>query len=178
MTHKKGVSMTKKSAPTIERTLVLLKPDAVKRGLMGKIIERFENAGLKIIGMKMTRPSKEIALAHYTEDLAKRRGQHIRDMMVDFIKSSPILAIAIEGHNAIENVRMMAGDTEPKTAQPGTIRGDFSHISFAGANAQKKVVQNIIHASANKKDAKKELYVWFNENELFDYKTVHEIHTF
>ncbi|MFH1749742.1 MAG: nucleoside-diphosphate kinase [bacterium] len=165
-------------AKTIERTLVLLKPDTVKRCLIGRIIERFENAGLKIIGMKMTRATKEMALAHYTEDIAKRRGQHVRDILVDFIKDSPVVAIAIEGHNAIENVRMMAGDTEPKSAQPGTIRGDFSHISFAGADAQKKVVQNIIHASSDKKDAKRELYVWFNDNELFDYQTVHEIHTF
>ena len=170
--------MAKKSAPTIERTLVLLKPDTVKRGLIGRIIQRFEDTGLKIVGMKMAQATDRMALAHYTEDIAKRRGQHVRDLLVDFIKGSPVVALVIEGHNAIENVRMMAGETEPKSARPGTIRGDFSHISFAGADAQKKVVQNIVHASSDAKDAKREIYVWFNDNELFDYHTVHEIHTF
>ena len=86
--------------------------------------------------------------------------------------------MCLEGVNAIENVRKIVGDTEPLKAQPGTIRGDFSHVSFAYANGKKIVVRNVIHASANEKDAKYEVRLWFKEKELHSYKTVHEKHVF
>ena len=161
----------------VEKTLVLIKPDGVKRGLVGRILSRFEDAGLKIIAMKLRQSDEAHALKHYTEDIEKRRGKKVRDMLVDFLKSGPVLAIVLEGVNAIENVRKMVGATEPKSAAPGTIRGDFSHISFAYADAKGKVVENLIHSSSDAADAEREVWLWFNEDEICAYKTVHEAHT-
>lgn len=161
----------------MERTLVLIKPDGVKRQLIGRILQRFEDAGMKVIAMKLRQVAEAQALGHYTEDLAKRRGEHIRKRMVDFLQTGPVLAFVIEGVNAIENVRKIVGATEPKAAQPGTIRGDFSHVSFAHADAQGKGVENLIHASSDAVDAEREVWVWFNEDEIVSYQTVHEVHT-
>lgn len=161
----------------IERTLVLIKPDGVERGLIGKIIARFEDVGFKIVGMKLVKIDEKTALEHYDEDVAKRRGEHIRKYNVDFLTSGPTLAIVVEGVNAIENVRKICGTTEPKTALPGTIRGDFSHVSYGHSDSQKQVIKNIIHASADKGYAKKEIDIWFKGEELIDYKSVHEVHT-
>lgn len=161
----------------LERTLVLLKPDAVKRGLMGEIISRFEKAGLKIVGMKLKWADAEKAGKHYTEDIAQRRGEKVRQVLLDFITTGPVLAFVVEGIAAIENVRMMAGETEPKSAAPGSIRGDYSHVSFKHADEEGKAVENIIHASSDADDAQREIYLWFNDDELYDYKTVHEAHT-
>jgi len=161
----------------LEKTLVLIKPDGVKRGLMGRILGRFEDAGMKIIAMKMRQSDEAHALRHYNEDLEKRRGKKVRDLMVDFIKSGPVLAFVVEGVNAIENVRKIVGATEPKAAAPGTIRGDFAHISFDYADKKGKVVENLIHASSDATDAEREVWLWFNEDEICEYKTVHETHT-
>ncbi len=162
----------------LERTLVLIKPDGVKRGLMGRIVSRFEDAGLKVVAMKLKQTDEAHALKHYTEDLAIRRGQAVRDRMVDFLKTGPVLAFVLEGVNAIENVRKMVGATEPKSAAPGTIRGDFSHVSYAHADEQGKGVENLIHASADQTDASREVPLWFAKDEMATYKTVHEAHTF
>jgi nucleoside-diphosphate kinase len=160
----------------VERTLVLIKPDGVQRGLIGKIIGRFEDAGLKIIGMKMVWVNEEFARKHYTEDLEKRRGKHVRDYMTDFIKSGPVVAYVLEGVDAIENVRKMVGATEPKAAVPGTIRGDFAHVSYSHCDEKKQGVRNLIHASSDKKDAEYEVSLWFKSEELHSYKTVHDVH--
>ncbi|MBI2574838.1 nucleoside-diphosphate kinase [Candidatus Woesearchaeota archaeon] len=162
----------------IEKTLVLIKPDGVQRGLVGRILARFEDAGLKIAGLKMKWADKEFAMRHYTEDLAKRRGGHVRKSMVEFISSGPVVAIALEGVNAIENVRKMTGDTEPRAALPGTIRGDYSHVSYAYADSKKSPVKNIIHASSSKKDAEYEIALWFDRKELHSYRTANEDHIF
>ncbi len=162
----------------MQRTLVLIKPDGVQRSLMGRIISRFEDAGLKIIGMKMVWSDKEQASKHYTEDIAKRRGEKVRNLLLDFIQEGPILAMAIEGVNAIENVRKIVGGTEPKSAPPGTIRGDFAHVSFAYADDKEVAVKNLIHASSDEKDASHELKLWFSEGELHTYKTVHDMHLY
>lgn len=162
----------------IEKTLVLLKPDAVKRGLMGEILARFEKAGLKIVAMRLAWSNADKAMKHYTEDISIRRGEKVRNYLVDFITSGPVLAFVVEGVDAIENVRMMVGPTEPKAAPPGTIRGDYSHISYQHADVEEKVVANIIHASADKNDADREIYVWFNDDEIYNYKTVYETLTF
>lgn len=161
----------------VEKTLVLLKPDTVERGLMGRIISRFEDAGFKIVAMKMVKPTKETALDHYDEDIAKRHGEHMRRYNVDFLVSGPVLAMVIEGVNAIENVRKYCGTTEPKASPPGTIRGDFSHMSYAHADEKEHVVKNVIHASADPEYAEKEIRIWFNPEELINYNVVHEIHT-
>ncbi|MDQ5938907.1 MAG: nucleoside-diphosphate kinase, partial [Patescibacteria group bacterium] len=118
----------------IERSLVLLKPDAIHRGLVGDILHRFERTGLKMIGLKMVWSDKDTAMKHYTEDLAKRRGEKVRELMISMITSGPIVAIAIEGIEAVEVIRKMVGDTEPKKAAPGTIRGDYAHVSYGYAD--------------------------------------------
>ena len=161
----------------IERTLVIIKPDGVKRGLIGPILTRFENAGMKIVGMKFRWITEDHAMQHYTEDLAIRRGQKIRERMGDFIKSGPGLAFVLEGVDEIENVRKMIGATEPKSAQPGTIRGDYAHVSFNHSDAKGTTAENLIHASSDSKDAEREVWLWFNEDEIYNYQTVHEAHT-
>ncbi len=162
----------------IESTLVLLKPDAVQRALVGEIISRFERVGLKIVGLKLVWVDENFALKHYTEDLAKRRGEEVRKMMVKFLQEGPVVALAIEGVEAVENVRKMVGPTEPKAALPGTIRGDYAHVCFSYADQKKMVVRNLIHASGNKEDAKYEVPLWFDKKELHGYKTVHDVHLF
>jgi nucleoside-diphosphate kinase len=160
----------------IERTLVLIKPDGVQRALVGRIIQRFEDAGMKMAGLKMVWADEEYAKKHYTEDISRRRGEHVRKYLLDFITEGPIIAFVLEGVNAIENVRKMVGATEPKAAQPGTIRGDFSHTSYAYCDDKKMVVKNLIHASADAEDAQREITVWFSKHELHSYKTVNDIH--
>ncbi|MFH1210827.1 MAG: nucleoside-diphosphate kinase [archaeon] len=160
----------------IQKTLVLIKPDGVERGLTGEIIHRLERKGLKIIALKMVWVDKELALQHYDEDITRRRGEKVRKQLVDFVTSGPIIAMVLEGVEAIENVRTICGVTEPKAAQPGTIRGDFSPISFRYADSKEIVVKNTIHASANEQDAEKEIKLWFTEKEMHSYENVHEKH--
>ena len=158
----------------MERTFVLLKPDAVQRGIIGRIISRFEDVGLKIIGMKMIWMDKKSAKKHYKEHIKKSfyKGLEV------FITEGPIIAICIEGLHAIEAVRKIVGETEPKKALPGTIRGDFAHHSYAYTDKKGIAIKNLIHASGNSKDAKAEIELWFDKKELHSYKTVHEKHVF
>jgi nucleoside-diphosphate kinase len=160
----------------IERTLVLIKPDGVERGLIGEIISRFEKRGFKIVGMKMVRVNKELAMKHYTEDISKRRGEIVRKKLMDFVVNNHVIAICLEGVDAVENIRKMVGDTEPKTALPGTIRGDYSHMSYKYADDKRMAIPNLVHASANKEEAEKEISLWFSQEELFSYKSVHDKH--
>jgi len=159
-----------------EQTLVLIKPDGVERGLVGAIISRFEQAGLKIAALKLTRVDRDFALKHYS-DLAARRGEEISRLMVDFLVSGPVVALVLEGVESIALVRKMVGETEPKAAQPGTIRGDFAHVSYGYANAKGIAVKNIVHASSSKEDAAREIPLWFSGDEIFTYEAVHERHT-
>ena len=161
----------------MERTLVLLKPDAVDRGLIGEIITRFEKVGLKIAGLKMLQAGKEHASKHYTEDLAKRRGQHVRDLMIEMLTSGPVVAVCLEGVEAVDIVRKMVGTTEPKAAAPGTIRGDYSHVSFKHADEKKMGVYNLVHASGSVEEAPVEIAVWFAAEELHEYKPGYTKHT-
>lgn len=162
----------------LQQTLVLVKPDGVARGLTGEVIKRFEQRGLKIVALKLVRIAMDHAKQHYTEDITKRRGEKVRTMLLDFITEGPVVAMIIEGVDAIENVRKITGETESKSASPGTIRGDFSHISFSHADAKEIPVRNIIHASENKADAKHEVALWFSLDELCDYKRTDEPHVF
>jgi len=159
----------------MQRTLVLVKPEGVKRLLVGKIIQRFEDAGLKIIGMKQVWADKEFAKKHYTEDISQRRGEKVREQLLDYIIEGPVIAMVLEGSSAVENVRKIVGGTEPKSAPPGTIRGDFAHISFALADSQEKPVKNLIHASGNKEEAKSEVELWFKPEELHSYQTLTDL---
>jgi nucleoside-diphosphate kinase len=161
----------------IQRTLVLLKPDALDRGIIGEIVQRFERVGLTIVGLKLLVSEQDTARMHYTEDLAKRRGEAVRKMMLDMITSGPIVAIALEGVGAITVVRKMVGATEPATAAPGTIRGDYAHVSFAHADEKGIGIFNLIHASSDENDATAELGVWFRPEELVEYAPQYTKHT-
>lgn len=156
----------------IQRTLVLIKPEGVQRNLIGKILTRFEDAGLKVVGMKMVWVDKEFASKHYTEDIAERRGEKVREQLLKYIVEGPVVAFVLEGSSAIDNVRKIVGGTEPKSAPPGTIRGDYAHVSFAYADQKEVAVKNLIHASGDEKDAKHEIALWFKPEELHTYKTV------
>lgn len=159
----------------IEQTLVLIKPDGVQRGLIGEVIKRFEQRGLKIVGMKMVDVNKSLAENHYTEEIEKKHGKKVRTYLIKYLTSGPIIAMVIYGSSAISTVRKIVGNTYPGEAEIGTIRGDFAHVS---KKYVKKFQQgkNLIHASANKKDAKYELSLWFSIDEIHDYKLAAEEH--
>lgn len=164
----------------MERTLVVLKPDAVQRGLVGEVISRFEKAGLKIIGLKMLSPDEKHYHHHYETigKIASRRSQEIYERNMEFMMLGPVIALVIEGVEAISQVRKMAGDTEPKSALPGTIRGDYAHLSYDHVNTKSlKGLANIIHASADAADAGQEIKLWFTPEELHSYRLAHEHHT-
>jgi nucleoside-diphosphate kinase len=158
---------------TVERTLVLLKPDAVARGLMGRVIQRFEDAGLKIVGIKMRQMDADFSRLHYF-DLEERFGKSVFDVTAAFMQQGPVVAMVIEGVEAVANVRKLVGPTFPNQAPPGTIRGDFSHTSKAYTEAQHKVAANLIHASGNADEAKYEVELWFGADDLFEYQTLAE----
>lgn len=162
----------------LQQTLVLVKPDGVQRGLSGEVIKRFEQRGLKVIALKMVWADKEFSKKHYTEDITKRRGEKVRNMLLDYITSGPVVAMVIEGIDAIENVRKICGPTESKAAMPGTIRGDFSHISYDYADKKGIAIKNIVHSSGNEEDAKHEISLWFTKKEIHSYKRSDEEHTF
>lgn len=162
----------------IEQTLVLVKPDGLQRGLVGEIIKRFEQRGLKIVALKLTKVDKDFSQKHYTKDIEKRRGKKVRNLLIDYITSEPVVAMIVEGVDAVENVRKIAGETESKSASPGTIRGDFSHVSFNHADEKEIVVKNLVHASANKEEAKQEVALWFSIDEIHSYKRSDEDHVF
>ncbi|MFT4250680.1 MAG: nucleoside-diphosphate kinase [Candidatus Woesearchaeota archaeon] len=182
-----------------EKTLVLLKPDAVQRGLIGEIISRFERCGLKIVGMKMQYASPELAGEHYAEDeewmktvgskmkesYAKKGveiketemeiGAKVRNQLMDFISMSPVIALCLEGHNAVKHVRKLVGATAPSDSAPGTIRGDFSFETYQMADNLKRPIQNLIHASGEVEEAKREVPVWFDEEEIFEWEHLEEV---
>jgi len=152
----------------IQRTLVLLKPDAMDRGIVGEIISRFERVGANIVGLKLLVSEQDTASQHYTDDITKRRGEHVRQLLIDMLTSGPIIAICVEGVEIVEVVRKMVGETEPRVAAPGTIRGDYSHVSYKHADEKEIAVFNLIHASANPEEAETEIGVWFKPEELYD----------
>ena len=154
----------------MQRTLVLLKPDAIKRGLIGEILQRFERTGLKLIGMKQVWVDKDFARKHYSEHVKK----DFYKTLEDFLTSGPVIALCIEGINSVEVVRKMVGSTEPGKALPGTIRGDYAHLSNEWVNKHNKPMPNLIHASDSAENAKKEAELWFKKEELHSYKTVYE----
>jgi len=158
-----------------EKTLILIKPDGLARQLIGKIISKFEDSGLKIIGMKLTQASEELALKHYRNDISKKHGEKVRNSLIKYIKEGPIVAIVLEGIDGIHVTRKIVGSTYPNESLPGTIRGDFAHISKDYANKNEINIRNLIHASENKEDSDIEIALWFKPDELLTYKTVHDI---
>ena len=142
----------------IEKTLVIIKPDAINRGLLGEIVHRFERKGLKIVAMKMIQLKDKILEDHYA---------HIKDKFFfpgvkQFMQSSPVVVMVIDGFEAVEVVRMMCGPTKASIAAPGTIRGDYAL----------SVQSNVVHTSDSKDAAKKEIKRFFNDNEILEYKKI------
>lgn len=189
--------------PKQETTLVLIKPDGVKRGLTGEILRRIELRGLKIVGLEMITPSRQELDTHYPKDEAWVRrvgektlstyekygydaqkelgttdtleiGRQVRGWLLEFMSSGPIVKVAVRGIHAVEMIRKLIGVTMPSAADMGTVRGDFSVDSAAAANRDKRSVHNLAHASENLEEAKKELMLWFQENEIYDYKRAEE----
>ena len=160
----------------IQRTLILFKQDAVQRGIVGEILTRFERVGLKIVGTKMIFPNKEHYHKHY-EGIGKmvtRRGEKAFDMALEFMTQGPVIAMVFEGVEAVELVRKLVGGTEPKSALPGTIRGDYSHMSFGYADEHNVGIPNLIHASGSVEEAKQEIEHWFSNYEIYDYSSPRE----
>ncbi|UJF15409.1 nucleoside-diphosphate kinase [Jeotgalibaca sp. MA1X17-3] len=131
----------------MEKTFIMIKPDGVKRGIMGKIITKIEQKGFQIVQAKLFQPSKELVEEHYEEHL----GKPFFEGLITYILSGPVLAIEVEGESVVEVMRLMIGDKDPKIAIPGTIRGDFAHL----------MNQNVIHGSDSVESAKRELELWF-----------------
>lgn len=161
----------------MERTLVLLKPDAVVRGFAGKIITRFEDAALKIVGVKMKQMDAEFTRRHYF-DLEERLGAEVYNTTSTFMQQGPVIALVLEGFDAVATVRKIVGSTFPNEAPAGTVRGDFSHYSKAASVVTGKAAANLVHASGNKEEANQEVELWFAKEELHDYRTLAEIFTY
>lgn len=182
----------------IEKTLVLIKPDAVQRALVGEIISRFEQAGFKLIGMKMVYADKDLAGKHYADDeawlksvgektirsyeakglklgrSALEQGRLVRNQLMDFLCMSPIVALAIEGHNCIAHIRKIVGATAPADAAPGTIRGDYAFDSYKLADNSNRPIQNLIHASDSPESGEREIAIWFRPEDLHAWKRIDE----
>lgn len=189
--------------PRQERTVVLIKPDGVKRGLIGEIIARVEKRGLKIIALSMARPTRSQIDEHYPKDPAwvKRLGEKslatyakygwsakeemgtdnpmeigksVRNWILDFMTSGPMIKMVVEGIHAVDMVRKLVGNSIPALSEMGTIRGDFSVDSAALANKSQRAVHNLVHASETPEESKHELDFWFMPEEIYDYKRAEE----
>lgn len=160
----------------VQQTLILFKPDAVQRGVVGEILTRFERVGLKIVGTKMIAPTREHYYKHYEEigHVITRRGEEVFNNTLDTMNQGPVIAMVLEGIEAVALVRKLVGDTEPKSSSPGTIRGDFSHMSYGYGDEQHRGIPNLIHASGDLDDAEKEIPHWFSDDELYDYSVLNE----
>jgi nucleoside-diphosphate kinase len=148
----------------MERTLIILKPDALQRGLVGKIVTRFEEKGLQVVGMKLTMITEEMAAKHY----APHKGKPFYEGLVRFMTSSPVIVMALQGKGAIEVARKMMGATFGFKAEPGTIRGDYGVSSSF----------NLIHGSDSPESAKGELALWFKPEELVTYDLANRVWTY
>jgi nucleoside-diphosphate kinase len=187
-----------------EQTLIVLKPDAVSRGLAGEVIKRFEQVGLKIVAARMVHVTKELAEKHYPQSRTEwlemmgektlenyekygidpieklgtddkgKIGIMIQKWLIDYITSGPVLAYVLEGPHAVELVRKICGGTLPLNAEPGTIRGDFAFDSSYLANTGTRAIKNLIHASGNVEEAEYEIPLWFSKDEIFSYERVEE----
>jgi nucleoside-diphosphate kinase len=187
-----------------ERTLVILKPDAVKRGLMGEVLQRLEKVGLKVVAGKFIQIDRELASKHYPDSVEWKKtvgqrtiedcqkygidlmanmgttdplavGEIVKKWNEEFLMSGPVFAMVLQGVNAVERVRTLAGVTVPTKAAAGTIRGDYSLDSAIAANQRSRAIYNLIHASGSVEEAELEIALWFKPDEIFDqYKLVYE----
>lgn len=186
-----------------QKALIIIKPDGVQRGLIGKIIKRLEIVGLTIIGLKFEWADKEKIITHYPDtdkwyekvgqrtltnyakkglnaqkllgtDNALEIGKMVKKWLIEYLQESPVLLMVVEGYECIEIVRKLSGNTTPLFAAPGTIRGDFSHDNIDLANSSARPLRNIIHASDTVEDGVKEISVWFKKDELFSQERADE----
>jgi nucleoside-diphosphate kinase len=186
-----------------ERTLVLIKPDGVERALVGEILSRLERIGLKIVGLKFVRADRGVLERHYADDETWIRtiggktkeafesyhmdvmqmmgtddplaiGRQVREWLIDFMQSAPVVAAVFEGVHAVTVTRKVVGNTLPAFAAPGTIRGDFSADAPTVANAARRPVRNLIHASGTVEEASHEIRLWFAPSELHPYRRADE----
>lgn len=159
----------------IQQTLVVLKPDAIKRHIVGELISRFEKLGLHLVGMKMLQVNDELAHGHYETigTMKSRYGDDVYNVNASFMMHGPVVAMVWEGVQVIPTVRKIVGATDPRDALPGTIRGDYSHTSRDYANANEAWLPNLVHASSNPEEAAQEIALWFKPEEL----TQHDLHT-
>ena len=186
----------------IERTLILVKHDGVLKGLVGEILKRFEQIGLKIVGLKLVKATDIMASNHYVvtdewanalaektkksyaekgiamQETPKQIAERVQKMNKTFLQEGPIVAIVLEGPHAIDLGRKIVGSTEPRQALPGTIRGDFSLDSYALSDNKKRSVRNLVHASGTKSEAEREIALWFTPAELYSYKGMHDHHIY
>lgn len=190
--------------PLDEKTVILVKPDGVKRGLTGEIISRFEKKGLKIVALKILEPAREHIKKHYPGEsnewvtsLGKKSlsdyeknnidpikalgtddpfkiGKICLEWLLDYVSSGPVVAIVFQGNDAVNQGRKLVGNTIPAYADAGTIRGDFSKDSPVLANLQKRGVKNVVHASGNREEAEFEISHWFKPDEVVSYKRADE----
>lgn len=188
----------------VEQTLVVLKPDAVLRGVSGELITRFEKVGLKIVAMRMVRVTNELAEKHYPvtrEEFLRGMGEKtlenyqkygisaqerhgtedtleigkmIRKWLIEYMQESPVISIVFEGPHAVELVRKMLGHTLPLLSPPGTIRGDYAYDSSYLANMKARAIKNLVHASGNVEEAQYEIPLWFSKEEIYSYERVEE----
>jgi nucleoside-diphosphate kinase len=184
--------------PHQERSLVLLKTDAVQRSLVGEIIKRFEQTGLKIVAMKMINAEESQLLDHYNKDdawylkkgegivsdltnMGKKiekepieYGKDIIRTIVKYMQESPVVALVLEGNQATAVVTKIVGTTEPTTSDVGTIRGDYTLDSFAHATYENRAVRNLVHQSESPAEAEREIAIWFDEKEIMTYTSAQE----
>ncbi len=182
-----------------ERTLVIIKPDGLQRSLVGEIIKRYEQAGLKLLGMKMAVPTEDMVQQHYTVDpnwfvvtgekaiaAYKKQGKTppsedpkeitkiILGNLKKYMTAGPVIAMVWQGVHAAAIVRKITGGTEPLTSGVGTIRGDYTLDSYEIADVDGRAVRNLIHASGNAAEAEQEIKLWFKEGELMDYRLIQD----
>jgi len=190
---------TDKKHPKHERTLVVVKPDGIQRSLVGEIIKRYEQSGLKLVGLKMLVPTPEFVEAHYTLDPEwrvktglktiesyQKKGQKppsddplkitavILANLKKYLSRGPVVAMVWEGMHAVGIVRKITGGTEPLTSAMGTIRGDYTTDSYVVSDVDGRAVRNLVHASGSVEEAGMEIKHWFHEKELIDYRLINE----
>jgi nucleoside-diphosphate kinase len=185
--------------PKQERTLVVVKPDGIQRGLVGEIIKRYEQSGLKLVAIKMLVPTAEFVEQHYTVDPEwrvktgmktiesyRKKGKQppsedptvitgiILANLKKYLSAGPVIAMVWQGMHAVGIVRKITGGTEPLTSDVGTIRGDYTIDSYQVSDVDGRAVRNLIHASGSVEEADKEIALWFDANELHDYRLMNE----
>lgn len=185
--------------PKQEQTLVIIKPDGIQRGLIGEVVRRYEQTGLKLSGLKMVVPTPEQVEKHYLVDPswkekvgknalaaykekgltpptnnAEEAGARVLEALKKYLSAGPVVAMVWRGMHAVGVVRKITGSTEPMSSDVGTIRGDFTIDSYEVSDSDGRAVRNVVHASGDTEEAKKETALWFHDDELHNYRLVHE----